>query len=410
LNLARKWNIQRIVVLERENDIKPLEVAPFHQVSDKYYLSKLGQLVLPMWRELEREGNMPVGSLLNTLSGFVYVGEAASSMVDLCRNLSIANCSLLSPTQLVNEHPFISVNHSASYLSESGFINVTQLLSTLRALVAKTDNILVRDKETFLNLKHIPGESTVHIETSRGSLNASKVIFLPGAYTKTMMSTLKLNLSINLYELPSSIDFRRLSSSSPNLTIPTWLFSPIDGDQYAGYTPNQLNYVRIEPRINTANMQILNSPYNQTKKPDQIILDKTLAWATQHLANSIDLTDPIISTDTVIDSMLSDKGFILDYIPGFEQKLVLGTEAWSSIQYVPVFAEILGQLVTANEPSEISVDYAVLLSELSVNIKGRILPDPDVINPPNGAITGKESTVLYCLLLLFNLFVIFICH
>jgi glycine/D-amino acid oxidase-like deaminating enzyme len=362
-----------------------------------------------MWRELETVANMSSGSLLNTLNGFLFMGQSAFNMAEFCRNLSIANCILLSPTEVISNHPFISVDQSGLHLRESGYINMTLLLTVLRTLVAQTANILVRDKETFLSMKHTPGGSRVHIETSRGSLNATKVIFLPGAYTKTMMKTLGLNLNISLYELPSAVLFQRSSNSSSNLTIPTWQFASNDDNHYAGYPLDQSGYVRIEPRISTATMQTLSSPYNRTNKPDKQILSRMLTWVGQHLAQTVDLTNAIIPVDTTLDSMLSDKGFILDYMPGFEQKVVLGTDSWSSIQYVPLFADILARLVVANESTPWPSDYASVLPEFSINIKGRIiLQDPEVTPPPNGSTNGKDgNTLIHFSVLMISFFVFY---
>ncbi|CAF3456392.1 unnamed protein product [Rotaria sp. Silwood1] len=310
LNLAKKAKDKRIVILQREDDVKPLELAPFH---------------------------------------------------------------------LVNE-------------SQSGFINVTLLNTVLRILVAKTPNILIRDKETFLSVQQISDQSRMHITTDRGSLTADKIIFLPGAFTKTMMNTLGLNLSINLYELPSAIHFRRLQSSS-NLTVSTWSFVSANGDYYAGFPQDQSNYLRIEPRINPTTMLTINSPLNRTNKPDQQIIDRMLTWVGQHLSQTIDLTNPIMPTDTTLDSMLSDRGFILDYVPGFEQKLVLGTDSWSSIQYIPAFAEILARLILTNGSSTWSDDYGSIIQDFSVNINGRII-QPEPTPQPNGVANTKNNTAL----------------
>ncbi|CAF1131075.1 unnamed protein product [Rotaria sordida] len=206
-----------------------------------------------------------------------------------------------------------------------------------------------------IRAQQIPDQSRMHITTDRGSLTAEKIIFLPGAFTKTMMSTLGLNLSINLYELPSAVHFYR-SQSSSNLTVSTWSFTSTNSDHYAGFPQDQSNYLRIEPRINPTTMQTINSPLDLTNKPDQQILDRMLTWIGQHLSQTVDLTNPIMPTDTMLDSMLSDKGFILDYIPGFEQKLVLGTDSWSSIQYMPAFAEILARLVLTNGSSTCKIN------------------------------------------------------
>ncbi|CAF5016111.1 unnamed protein product [Rotaria sp. Silwood1] len=310
LNLAKKAKDKRIVVLRREDDVKPLELASFH---------------------------------------------------------------------LVNEN-------------QSGFINVTLLNTVLRILVAKTPNILIRDKETFLSVQQISDQSRMHITTDRGSLTADKIIFLPGAFTKTMMNTLGLNLSINLYELPSAIHFRRLQSSS-NLTVSTWSFVSANGDYYAGFPQDQSNYLRVEPRINPTTMLTINSPLNRTNKPDQQIIDRMLTWVGQHLSQTIDLTNPIMSTDTTLDSMLSDRGFILDYIPSFEQKLVLGTDSWSSIQYIPAFAEILARLILTNGSSTWSDDYGSIIQDFSVNINGRII-QPEPTPQPNGVANTKNNTAL----------------
>ncbi|CAF2880612.1 unnamed protein product, partial [Rotaria sp. Silwood2] len=237
--------------------------------------------------------------------------------------------------------------------------------------------------KSIKNIIHFSGEHISYVHRwVEGAIQSSMRVLM---HYQTMMNTLGLNLSINLYEHPSAIYFRQLRSTPANLIVPTWRFSSTDNHYYAGYPPDQSGYLRIEPRINPVNMQPINSPYNRTNKPDKQILDRMLTWVSQHLSQTINLTSPIMPTDTTLDSMLSDGGFILDYIPGFEQKLVLGTDSWSSIQYLPAFAEILARLVVTNGSSTWLDDYASLLPEFSVNIKGRIiLPDSEIIQPPNG--------------------------
>ena len=409
LNLARKWNVKRIVVLESVSIDKSVEIAPFHSVHDKHYLSRLGQLVTPMWRELEKEGNIPYGSLLNMLNGFLYISETTSAMVQFCRNLSISNCSQLSLTQMASEYPFITVSQPGVHLRESGFVNVTLLLDVLRALVAKTPTILVREKETFLSLKRQSNGSPIHIETSRGSLNANKVIFLPGAHTKTMMAALGIKLNISTYELPSAFYFPLLPTSSANTVLPTWRYAPSNNDHYAGYPLDQKSgYMRIEPRVSTATMQPLNSSNDRTNKPNQQIINRMLTWVGQHLAQTVNSTNPVLPTDTVLDSMLIDQGFILDYVPDFGQQLVLGTDSWSSLQFMPVFSEILARLVVTNDSSTLPTDYASLLPEFSIHLRGRIvLPDPEVTQPPKAGAHRIDGTIFAFSVLSAHLYFVF---
>ncbi|CAM4859716.1 unnamed protein product [Rotaria socialis] len=404
LTLAKTWNVKRIAVLMSEDSEKLLEVAPFHSVDEKYYLSKASQIVLPLWQELEAMLNVPAGSLLNTHNGFVYLGQSSSKMAEICRNLTISKCTLLSSTQISNGRPFININQPALRLVESGFVNVTLLDSALRILVEKTPSIILRDRETFFNVKYISGVSHVRIETSRGSLNASKVIFLPGVQTKEMMNKFGLNLNINLYELPTCIRCPMLPASNITSTMPTWLFAPNDDDHYAGYPPDGSGYVCIEPRIVKSKMQKLNSSYEQTNKPDPEILKRLLTWVNQHMSVAVDSTNAITANDTVLDTILSDDGFILDYIPGFGQMFVLGTHSWSGVQYMPLFAQILAQLATNNKSSIWPSHYASLLPEFSVNLAGRII----TLNPLPSRNTSKDSssTLIYSLILI-HFFIVF---
>lgn len=384
LEMARKQPSWRIAVIERfqlgntQGSSGSTDIRQFQQAYDEWYLSDLGRLAVPMWEDLERRANLANGSLFDRTNGFLYIDSVAktNSVNNNCQNLSLS-CVLLNPTELKYNYSFISASsdQQAVLMSNSGYINVTLLLTVLQQLLSEISNVVIRENEAYLT-HDSPDGDVVHLITDRGSLNASQVVFLPGPYAKNVSALLGFDLNMKLWELPTFYA-RQLPSASSN--TPIWY-----DDSFAGYSPepsssSHAGYIRIEPHFLINPDKALTWPDQRTNKPDPQLLEVTRSWLRIHMAQMVNPGDIVSGPNTCLASVLPDGGYLLDYVPvgNTRKRMVMGAGGWA-MKYVLVFADILTDLVlgkTTHTP------YEQYLDQFSFNRSGRIIPEPTTTTP-----------------------------
>lgn len=348
------------------------EVRQFQQANEEWYLSDLGRIAIPLWADLERRANLTNGSLLNTQNGYLYINSYAGTnrIYNNCRNLSLP-CVLLNPTELKYNYSFIdaSSDQQGVFMPSSGLINVTLLIEVLKTLLKAKPNVIIRENEVYL-AHDATDKDVISIYTSRGSLRATKVVFVPGPYAKNVSALLGLNLNMSLWELPTFYARRLLNT--PEIT-PAWF-----ADSFAGYAPESnsslySDYVRIEPHFLTDSHRAFSWPNQRTNQPDPLLLNATHLWLKTHMSGFVDSNDILAAPKTCLASVLPDGGYLLDYVPGDynRQRLIMAAGGWA-MKYIPVFADILTDFVldeTATSP------YASYLDQFSFNRPGRLISE-----------------------------------
>ncbi|CAF3999036.1 unnamed protein product [Rotaria sp. Silwood1] len=128
---------------------------------------------------------------------------------------------------------------------------------------------------------------------------------------------------MSLWELPTFYA-RRLSTAS--VITPPWF-----DDSFAGYSPESnasiySGYVRIEPHFLADPNRELIWPNQRTNRPDQLLLNATRSWLRTHMSQLVYPDDIVSAPNTCLASMLPDGGYLLDYVPGDNnrKRLIMG--------------------------------------------------------------------------------------
>lgn len=389
INLAKKNSSLSIVIIEQgelgnsAGSSGSSDTRQFRQMYNEPYLAELARIAKDLWRELEADANLTAGTLMNTDGGYLFFGAASASettegdLVNIgrtCRQLNLG-CEFLNSSDLIRRFPFFAHTEKSSgiFHADSGYINVTALIRTLKTL-AKKRGIVIRTNESFTELDpHTPtDQASIRLITNRGSMNARRVLFAPGPYARNVSKSLGFTLKMTLWELPT-IYFRLRNY---NQTIPTWsVFGEDDQSLYYGFSSESSDrpgYVKISPNYIRDMSKPLLFPKDRTNVIDPWVLQRTRAW----VAANVPFVDPdayYFGEFTCLASFLPDNGFILDYLPRqvrYADKLLMYAAGWG-MKYVPVWADILAELIL----NRVSPKYTEYLKYLSFNASDRFTLD-----------------------------------
>ncbi|CAF1283605.1 unnamed protein product, partial [Rotaria sordida] len=355
VRLALKQSTLRIAVVEQGNLLNSdgssgtFDQRQFRQMYNEIYLAELANLSVPLWQEIEQLANLSRGSILNTDEGYLFYGDFNSSETvegDLpsiqktCELLQM-DCIYLNSTQLQTRYPFFKFapHYQGLLHSQSGYINVTTLINALLRIIEQNPRIILRQNEEFLS---IDKTNYTHIVTSRGSIRVKhKTLFIPGPFVKNVSRLLGFDLNVTLWEMPY-VNFRL----RPNATqIPTWfvwagadlqsLFSGFSIDPTSDYIFVVASFIQ-----NLSNALLY--PAQRTNIADPFIIKKIIDFVTQNLAQ-VDPNDYFVKNRTCLATFLPDNGFLLDYVPNTNKKVLIQAAGWG-MKFVPIWADILSDM------------------------------------------------------------------
>jgi hypothetical protein len=280
---------------------------------------------------------MSSGSILNTNNGYLFVANLHTnqstvegdfvSIQQTCEKHRM-DCEYLNNTQLQIRYPTFSFSKQSqgTFHHQSGYININTLMVALLRILSQNSNIFIREHEEFLSLNL---NNQTEIITNRGILYASrKVLFVPGPYAKNISHLLDLNIKITLWELP--IYYFRLL---PNATqFPTWLVWDDNNQQslFAGFPSisTSSNYVSITPRFIRNLFAPLIYPSQRTNTIDDFLTQKVIEWVSRNMPTQINVSDYYSSNQTCLATFLPDNGFLLDYVPQTNRRVLVNTSCW----------------------------------------------------------------------------------
>ncbi|CAF1326986.1 unnamed protein product [Adineta steineri] len=395
IQLAKRNTTMKIVIIEQftignAQSASHDNVRQFRQPHSEQYLSELAQISYNKWRELENDLGLPTNTLLNTTGGFLYFGDGQVSPNTVEGNLNKIdrncielkmNCEILNGTQLRDRFRFFTTPATVDrgiFHNNSGYINVTLLLSTLRTTIeTQYKNILIRENESFLDLdQSIPDipNNFVRLRTNRGSLQAKRVVFVPGPYAKNISATLGFDLNMTMWELPN-LYFRL---NSPTYQAPTWFFAGEDQQTlFNGYpieASDRPGFMKISPEF----IQFPDDPliYPKDRRGSATNFDYFIKQTQEWIAHYATYVDPhnywYDNTSTCLATFVPDNGFIIDHLPSnvnYHSKIVMYAAGWG-MKFAPVWAEILTYLVSDTEATS---PYAKYLPNFGFNIEGRVI-------------------------------------
>ncbi|CAF1096793.1 unnamed protein product [Didymodactylos carnosus] len=355
IRLADRQPTLRIAIVEQfkignsDGSSGSSDVRQFRQMYSEQYLAELANKSVLMWHQLEHKANLSSGSILNTDDGYLFYGNSQmvdttegglNNIKDNCEKLRM-NCKYMDGTELQERFPFFSFSsaYTGIYHSQSGYINVTQLMLTLVQLISVNKNITIREDEQFLYFNYTDTTTKdIRIITNRGSLLAKqKVLFVPGPYAKSVSNKLGFDLNMSMWELPSMY-FRLRSATSKNFSLPTWFaFAGNDKQSlYYGFpveSSDRPGYIKISPDFIKDLSNPLINPEDRSHLPDPYLIEKIIDWVTKNVPQ-VNSSDYIISPHTCLATFMPDNGFVLDYVPD-HPKLIMYAAGWG-MKFVPV--------------------------------------------------------------------------
>ncbi|CAF1285717.1 unnamed protein product [Rotaria sordida] len=396
--LSLKQPTLRIAIIEKETILNnsnsnsgSFKQQQFSQMHNEQYLVELANMSFTLWRQFEQMANMSFGSILNTDDGYLLVGDFntnQSTIVDdfmlikqICDNLRMG-CEYLNNTQLKMRYPTFSfpLQYQGIFHHQSGFINMNTLTIALLRIISQKRNIIIRQQEEFLSLKL---NNQTEITTNRGILYASrKVLIVPGPYTKNISHLFNFHLDITLWELP--IYYFRLL---PNATrFPTWLtWNSKDRQSIFFGFPSMLTssgYIAVLPRFIRNLSKPLLYPSQRTNTADNFLAQKVLEWVSLHMATQVNVSDYYVNEQTYLTTFLPDNGFLLDYISQTNRRVLIQT-AGCNMKFVPIWSDILSDMILFDEAMNTSSKYAKYMKYFSLTRLNRIIENTTTSNPSN---------------------------
>jgi len=279
--------------------------------------------------------------------------------------------------------------------NQSGYINVTMLITALLRIIAQDPNIIIRQQERFLSLKL---NDQIQVVTDRSVLHASrKVLFVPGSRIKNIARLLNFDLNIILWE-QSVYYFRRLPTV---IELPTWFTWDNNDVQslYSGFPIDWTSdYIRISPSFITNMSNPLMYPSQQTNTVDPALTRKVVDWVSRYMETMVNASDYYSSNRTWLCASLPDHGFLLDYVPQTNRR-VLMQAAGCGMDLIPVWADILSNMILfeMNTTSK----YSKYIDYFSLSRSNRLIEEMIIPNKGQKMISSI-FLFLYCLFILLH--------
>ena len=357
-----------------------------------------------MWRELERQAGVARGTLLNTDTGYLFLGRGEDGMTvegsmqairKTCEVLQ-QNCEYLNGQQMMERFPFsnLSSSYSGLYHQESGYINLEETLNELLKL-ARQFGVHLRPFEQMLDVSAPQtdgssfggGDSSAAaaevftLTTTRGQIRSLSIVAAPGAYVNDVLPRIhpQLHVESTVWELPYT--FMNAINDTLASTLPTWF--AFDGPSlFYGFpmnvtasdrSPERRGRVKIVPDFLGPTNPAFSDPSQRTHIPDASVLDKTLSWATQH-ASRFAAAPLTVNKDMCLINFVGDytkdgAGFLLSHPPAFvpgSERIVLISGGWAA-KFAPLWGAMAARLAFG-EPLE--EEWKAVLSHLSINRPG----------------------------------------
>jgi glycine/D-amino acid oxidase-like deaminating enzyme len=392
--LSLKRSTIHIAIVEKETIMNSdgssglFDQRQFSQLHIEEYLAELTNMSFSLWHQLEQMANMSFGSILNTDNGFLFFGDfnTNKSIVEddfvsikrTCEKRQLG-CEYLNSTQLQMRYPTFSFSHQYQgiFHQQSGYINVSTLMIALLRIISQNSNIIIRQQEEFLSLKL---SNQTEIITNRGTLYASrKVLFVPGPYAKNISRLLNFDLNITLWELPTYY-FRLLPNATQFPTWVTWNDNDLQS-HFAGFSTasTSSDYVAFSPHFIRNLSNPLIYPSQRTNTIDTLLTKKVIEWISRHMAMQVNVSNYDFSNQTCLATFLPDNGFLLDYVPRTDRRVLIQAAGWS-MKFVPIWGDILSDMILLDEAMNTSSKYAKYMEYFSLSRPNRLIENITLIN------------------------------
>lgn len=291
-----------------------------------------------LWRELETGCGRPL--VHNT--GIVEIGrpdgEVVAGTLRASRDHRLPH-QILDAAQVMQRFPAFRIppDYVGVFQPDGGFLDVEPSIAAMLTL-AKAQGAELRTNEAVHAIK--PGPNMVHVETDRGSIDATTVIVAAGAWTSKLLPDLPAELRVTR-QVQAWFQAEDAAPFGPG-RLPVFLLESRHGVHY-GFPPYGGSGVKVAKHHHA----------DELVDPDTV--DRTISTADEALIRSA-LADHIpaangrlLAAKTCLYTVTADHDFIIDRHPGAAHVIVASPCSGHGFKFAPVVGEILSELATHGE-------------------------------------------------------------
>lgn len=328
------------------------------------YLSKLAMETSPLWDQWETEAQTELIRRTGLLNfGETNIGDSPEgslhTAIETMQQLGIQH-ELLTSREIHEKYPFRDLPRDfiGVFQKDAGAINVREVL----------DFLLKRCRDfgvTLLENSEVTGISNaqdgVEVYSSIGMFKGTKVILCPGAYAKSLLKIMKLDLNMLVWEMTSAY-FRR---TDKNTNYPLWFqfkkATSGKSELFYGFPDlswDQPGFCKIAVDFSS---KVFDDPEKRDHTPSGADLEMTVNFVKRHL---IGVDSVPLLQSTCVMGILPDNNFILDFapatIPG-NKDIVICASGWA-FKFVPILGKICAELAMEGKTAHDISHYAATRS------------------------------------------------
>ena len=241
---------------------------------------------------------------------------------------------------------------STVFETDAGFIETDKAISDYLNLASQHGcQFLVNTKVSNWNI----GMSCITLHTDMGSFTSDKLVITAGAWSKSLLSSIKPTLPISVslqsyfYIQPAKIELFKEN------IFPCW---NMQIDEFEGlfygfpYKKRSSKHAPYGLKIAHHSPGIPTDPNSYRKQTNTLDRKNAITVLNKYIPNA---NGTIIDSGTCLYNNSADENFIIDYYPGSNQKVVFACGfSGHGFKFVPAIGEILaGMINTDKKPKEI---------------------------------------------------------
>lgn len=290
-----------------------------------------------LWSSLESYADIQ----LYFETGILYMGASTSSVLTGCRQSSELYNIPLHQISHKETYPFSIEKDWDTFMEpDAGFLDVHKAITSFYN-VAVGAGATIRTNEKVLSWQN-SGDDLL-VTTNKDQYRAKKIVFATGAWTNTILGDYILPLNVTRQTLAWVQTPEVQKYSSPH--FPCWFIHDQDYGMFYGFPIHDANQTDAPTGIKIA----LHMP-GESADADHVNRyitehDKSLMQYFIHRYMP-QLQHSKIEYKTCLYTNTPDEHFIIDYLPGFEDRVVFAAGfSGHGFKFAPVIGEILTQKI-----------------------------------------------------------------
>lgn len=387
----------------------------FRVVYSEKYLAELALESQKIWRDLEATFGTP----LLDQTGILWFGEETASTnegqiasaIEVLDELGLTY-EEYTAAQIEKKYPFRNLpsNYIGIFQADAGVIRVEQYMRCLRQAVDAQKNVQILEAHRVTSLA-LQANGVVVSGIDQKSItafecNGEKLILCAGPATNPILSSVGMQLNLNVWELASAYYKIKEEAQKP---YPMWFIfqhrEEEDPGLYYGFPEaswEKPGYARVCPDFTA---RVLHDAYRRQEFPDLGDLMLTSKFVRQRMSG---LDDQAQFVSTCLISMTTDENPILAKFPGWirnAEKACMYVGGWG-FKYAPLFGKICADFALAGSTTysveEFGFNRPNLLSRETERLRLLKQGLPKTERPQEILIAGAGASGLASALLLKN--------